>query len=154
MAPTRTCRRKANPTSCAASRRCWRTCRRPGSIAATCASPSRRHTASCGEFAKAIEHYAFALDTGELDSKTTIKAAEQLFNLTARQAEREKDPERLRDAIARLKAMQDVGETAERFNLLRKRLQGTGECHQEAHGGAAGDCGGGQILWRVRPAEY
>ena len=76
------------------------------------------------EFSKAIEHYSFALDTGELDSKTTIKAAEQLFNFTARQAERDKDPKRLRDAIARLKAMQDIGETSERFNLLGSAYKG------------------------------
>ena len=80
--------------------------------------------AELGENPKAIEHYAFALDTGELDSKTTIKAAEQLFNLTARQAERDKDAKRLRDAIARLKAMQDLGETSERFNLLGSAYKG------------------------------
>ena len=75
-------------------------------------------------YPEAIEHYAFALDTGELDSKTTIKAVEQLFNLTARQAERDRDPKRLRAAIARLKALQDVGETSERFNLLGSAYKG------------------------------
>jgi tetratricopeptide repeat protein/CHAT domain-containing protein len=77
-----------------------------------------------GGYPKAIEHYRFALDTGELDSKTTIKAAEQLFNLTARQAEVDKDPKRLRDAITRLKAMQGVGATSERFNLLGSAYKG------------------------------
>ena len=76
------------------------------------------------EFPKAIEHYTFALDTGELDSKTTIKAAEQLFNLTARQAEHDEDPKELRRAISRLKAMQDLGETSERFNLLGSAYKG------------------------------
>ena len=47
------------------------------------------------EYPKAIEHYTFALDTGELDSKTTIKAAEQLFNLIARQAETRQGPQTL-----------------------------------------------------------
>ena len=76
------------------------------------------------EYPKAIEHYTFALDTGELDSKTTIRAAEQLFSLIARQAELDKDSKRLRDAIARLKAMQDVGETSERSSLLASVYKG------------------------------
>ncbi len=77
------------------------------------------------EFASAIEHYEFALDTGELDSKTTLKAAEQLFNFMARKAQSDNDAKRLREAIVRLRAMQDVGQTSERFNLLgsaQKRL--------------------------------
>ena len=46
-APTRTRRPRANPTRCTTSRRCWRMCHRHGSIAATSASPSRRHSESC-----------------------------------------------------------------------------------------------------------
>ena len=78
-----------------------------------------------GAFGKAIERYEYALDTGELDSKTTIKAAEQLLNFIAREAEERKDVNGLQAAIRRLTAMQGVAPTAERYNLLggaQKRL--------------------------------
>ncbi len=71
-----------------------------------------------GEYSAAIEHFEFALDTGELDSKTTIKAAEQLLNFIARKAAADRNVEELRKAIRRLGAMQDVGPTSERYSLL------------------------------------
>ena len=76
------------------------------------------------EFGEAITHYKLALDTGELDSKTTLRAAEQLFNFMARQGERERNPDQLREAIAGLRAMKDVRASSERFNLLGSAHKG------------------------------
>src|SRR5262249_10757547 len=51
--------------------------------------------------------------------------AEQLLNFVVRDAESKQDVKRLRRAIKRLKALQDVAPTSERFSLLggaQKRL--------------------------------
>jgi hypothetical protein len=69
-------------------------------------------------FGDAIEHLKIALDTGELDSKTTIKAAEQLLNFEARQAATDSKKPQIQSAIARLEALQTVGRTSERFSLI------------------------------------
>jgi hypothetical protein len=69
-------------------------------------------------FGNAVEHLEAALDTGELDSKTTMKAAEQFLNFAVRDAAKQGDLRKVRGAIARLQAMQQVGPTSERFSLL------------------------------------
>ena len=70
------------------------------------------------EFGEAIDQLEAALDTGELDSKTTIKAAEQLLNFSARVAEGKNDQVALEKAIKRLGSLQQVGPTSERYSLL------------------------------------
>ncbi|MEO8071162.1 MAG: tetratricopeptide repeat-containing protein, partial [Acidobacteriota bacterium] len=69
-------------------------------------------------YSEAIEHLEAALDTGELDSKTTMKAAEQLLNFTVRAGAKKANLVEVRRAIARLEAMQAFGPTSERFSLL------------------------------------
>ncbi len=78
----------------------------------------------------AIKHLKAALDTGELDNRTTLKAVEQLANFEARLAirdaeadhayadERAEARERVGLAIQRLWGLQAVAETAERYGLI------------------------------------
>jgi tetratricopeptide (TPR) repeat protein len=102
------------------------------------------------QYEEAAANFAAALDTGELDSKTTIKAVEQLSNFEARLAKTQKKPDGIQKAIDRLKALQTVAPTAERFSLigsaykrladlapdaavLRDRLNDAANAYAEAH---------------------
>lgn len=76
-------------------------------------------------FDESISYFQRALDTGELDNKTTVRAVEQLLNFSSRDAADKKNAEKQRSAIERLHAMQIVNPTAERYSLLggaHKRL--------------------------------
>ena len=71
-----------------------------------------------GQYQEAEDNFLLALDTGELDSKTTIKAVEQLSNFEVRLAKTQNNPDRIRNAIDRLKALQAGAPTAERHSLI------------------------------------
>jgi triacylglycerol esterase/lipase EstA (alpha/beta hydrolase family)/tetratricopeptide (TPR) repeat protein len=71
-----------------------------------------------GQYQEANDNFLLALDTGELDSKTTIRAVEQLFNFEARLGKANKDTARIATAIDRLKALQSVAATSERHSLI------------------------------------
>lgn len=85
------------------------------------------------QYETAAQRLQQALDTGELDAATTIKAVEQLANFEARAgavlAKRDLSAgrEAIRTAIRRLDRLQELALTSERFNLLGgayKRLAG------------------------------
>jgi tetratricopeptide (TPR) repeat protein len=70
------------------------------------------------QFEKAATHFTDALATGELDSKTTLKAVEQLSNFEARYGKAQKRPAVIREAIKRLESLQRIAQTSERYSLL------------------------------------
>jgi tetratricopeptide (TPR) repeat protein len=71
-----------------------------------------------GQYQEANDSFLLALDTGELDSKTTIRAVDQLFNFESRLGKANKDTARIAKAIDGLKALQSVAATSERHSLI------------------------------------
>jgi hypothetical protein len=101
-------------------------------------------------YPEAADYLKRALDTGELNSKATIKAAEEWLNFMARDGVKGQKVPAVRNAIIGLKALQGVAPTAERFNLLagthkrlatllkdpesiRDEITLAARCYQQAH---------------------
>jgi tetratricopeptide (TPR) repeat protein len=70
------------------------------------------------QFESAIGYLRRALDTGELDNVTTLKAVEQLANFEARHGAKEGSVEQLYEAIYLLQGLNEFSETAERLSLI------------------------------------
>lgn len=93
---------------------------------------------------KAIEYIRGALETGELDNRTTLKAVEQLANFEVRLATEHADTltpeqaaearERIAQAVSRLWGLQAVAETAERHSLVGGAFKRLAEVVPDAAG--------------------
>jgi tetratricopeptide (TPR) repeat protein len=70
------------------------------------------------DFEPAIRYLRRALDTGEPDNATTLKAVEQLANFEVRDGENYNSVERISQAIDRLQRLNEFGETTERLALI------------------------------------
>jgi len=108
-------------------------------------------------YADAIECLGEALDTGEMDSRTTVKAIEQLASFETKLGRdeftsierRAAAREAIEAAIKRLGALRDIAESAERWSLLgaayktkaivsegeavRQALKESARCYESAH---------------------